>query len=162
MALLVFLALSVLAWLTLREARRLTRRRPRQDRRMSERLTDPREAAAILLVQQASYAGPLTVAQKQTILALMRGAFGVDAGEAEGLYSFGVAAIGQTGDAANSLRRLVVPIRDACTLEEMKDLAAMMEQVGAADGPMNEHQRRLLDELRRALSLPDPVQAPRP
>ena len=162
MAFLVFLSLAVLAWLTLREARRLTRRRPQDSRRMSERLTDPREAAAILLVQQASYAGPLTVPQKQTILALMRSAFGVDASDAEGLYSFGLAAIGQTGDAANSLRRLVVPIKEACTLEEMKDLASMMEQVAATDGPMNEHQRRLLGELRRALSLPDPARSDRP
>ena len=162
MAFLVFLGLAALAWLAVREAQRLTRRRPQGPRRMSERLTDPREAAAILLVQQAAYGGPLTVPQKQTIMALMRGAFGVDASEAEGLYSFGRAAIGQTGDAANSLRRLVVPIREACTLDEMKDLASMLEQVGATEGPMNEHQRRLVDELRRALSLPDPHVAPRP
>ena len=161
MALILFLALCVLAWLAARQLSAL-RRPSRPRRRLTEALTDPREAAAVLLVQQAAYAGPVGVQEKQTILALMRGAFGVDAGEAEGLFSFGRAAVGQAGDAANSLRRLVRPIREACTLDEMKDLAAMLEQIGETDGPMNEHQRRLVGELRRALNLPDPHMAPRP
>ena len=161
MALVLFLAVCVLAWLAARQLAALRRPKP-TERRLTEVLTDPREAAAVLLVQQAVYAGPVTIEEKQTILALMRGAFGVDAGEAEGLFSFGRAAVGQAGDAANSLRRLVRPIRDACTLDEMKDLAAMLEQVGETDGAMNEHQRRLVAELRRALNLPDPHVAPRP
>ena len=161
MALLLFLALCLLAWLAVRQVAAL-RRPKRPERRLTEALTDPREAAAVLLVQQAAYDGPVSVEEKQVILALMRGAFGVDAGEAEGLFSFGRAAVGQAGDAANSLRRLVRPIREACTLDEMKDLAGMLEQVGETNGSMNEHQRRLVDELRRALNLPDPHMAPRP
>lgn len=162
MALVLFLAVCVLAWLATRQIAGLRRRKKPSERRLTEALTDPREAAAVLLVQQAVYAGPVTVEEKQTILALMRGAFGVSASEAEGLFSFGRAAVGQVGDAANSLRRLVRPVREACTLEEMKDLASMLEQVGETGGPMNEHQRRLVDELRRALALPDPHVAPRP
>ena len=161
MPVILFLAVCALAWLAMRLVVQMRRPKP-AERRLTEALTDPREAAAVLLVQQAAYGSPVTVEEKQTILALMQGAFGVDQGEAEGLFSFGRAAVGQAGDAANSLRRLVRPIREACTLDEMKDLASMLEQVGETDGPMNEHQRRLVGELRRALNLPDPHAAPRP
>ena len=161
MPLLLLVALGLLAWLAVRQFGAISRQKRVRapQRKLTEQLTDPREAAAILLVQQAAYEGGVTVEQKHIILALMRGAFGVDAGEAEGLYSFGRMAIGQTGDAANALRRLVRPIKEACTLEEMKDLAGMMEQVGEASGPMNDHQRRLVNELRRALNLPAPQAA---
>ena len=152
-ALLAVIALLALGFYALR-----TIRRGRQDApgaaRLTEQLTDPREAAAILLVQQAAYEGRVTPAHKQAILTLMTATFGVDEDEAAGLYGFGRMAVGQTGDAANNLRRLLAPVRAQCTLAEMKDLAAMLVQVGETGGAMNDAQARLTSEVRRALSLP--------
>ena len=128
--------------------------------RVTERLTDPREAASVLLVQQAVYEGHVTPAHKAAILALMRNQFEVDEGEAEGLYSFGRMAVGQTGDAANSLKRLLTPIREACTLAEMKAMADMLVQVGETGGPMNDAQERMVEGVRKALSLPAAPEAP--
>ena len=153
-ALLVLLALVVLAFLAWREVRARAARAAPRGARVTERLTDPREAAAILLVQQAVYEGHVRPAHKRAILALMAVNFGADDAEAEGLYSFGRMAVGQTGDAANSLRRLLVPIKANCTLAEMKDLAAMLVQVGETGGAMNDAQARLVADVRRALSLP--------
>ena len=152
-ALSILAGLAVLGFLALRAARRRQRPAPTAAR-VTERLDDPREAAAILLVQQAVYEGHVTPAHKQAITAMMAHSFEATPDEAEGLYSFGRMAVGQTGDAANSLRRLLAPIRERCTLAEMKDLAAMLEQVGETGGPMTDAQARLVSEVRRALSLP--------
>ena len=153
-AFLTFVALLLLGYLGFRAWQRAQDRPAARQSRATEQLTDPREAAAILLVQQAVYEGHVTPEHKQVILALMAANFEADEAEAEGLYSFGRMAVGQTGDAANSLRRLLTPIRERCTLAEMKDLAAMLVQVGETGGPMNDAQARLVAEVRRALSLP--------
>ena len=153
-ALLVLLALLVIGFLAYRELRARAERNAPRATRVTERLTDPREAAAILLVQQAVYEGHVTPAHKDAIVSLMKAQFGADDQEAEGLYSFGRMAVGQTGDAANSLRRLLAPIRERCTLDEMKALADMLVQVGETGAPMKDAQARLVAEVRRALSLP--------
>ena len=153
LVLLVLAGLALFVWRELRAARRRAAQAAASSRRLTERLVDPREAAAVLLVQQASYRGALDAQHRQVILALMRSAFGASAQEADGLYGFGRMAVSQTGDAANGLRRLLAPVREHCTLEEMKDLIAMLEQVGETTGPMNDHQRRLVEEARRALYL---------
>lgn len=153
-AFLAFAALLVLGYFAFRAYKRSRDRAPVRQPRVTEQLTDPREAAAILLVQQAVYEGHVTPEHKQVILALMTANFEADEAEAEGLYSFGRMAVGQTGDAANSLRRLLAPVRERCTLSEMKDLAAMLVQVGETGGAMNDQQARLVAEVRRALSLP--------
>ena len=152
--LLLFLLIAAAAfyWHARRSAR--TRDAARTERRVTERLSDPREAAAILLVQQAAYEGHVGADQRSAILSLMTANFGVTGAEAEDLYAFARMAVDQTGDAGNSLRRLLQPVRDRCTLAEMKDLAAMLVQVGETGGPMNDRQDRLVADVRRALSLP--------
>lgn len=157
-AFLIFLALVALTFFAVRAFReRSARAAPRQTR-VTEQLSDPREAAAILLVQQAAYEGHVSQAHKTAILALMSAQFGAEPSEADGFYAFARMAVGQTGDAANSLRRLLGPIKARCTLAEMKALADMLVQVGETGGPMNEAQKRLVQDVRRALSLPEPDQ----
>lgn len=122
--------------------------------RLVEQLTDPREAAAILLVQTAAYGnGQVSVAEKERMTALMARQFACDPDEAEGLYSFGRMAVGQMNDALNSLGRLLRPIRERCTLNEMKQLVAMMTEVAAVDGAPDPDARRLIEETRGALHL---------
>ncbi|MBB4659213.1 TerB family tellurite resistance protein [Parvularcula dongshanensis] len=157
--LLLVIALAAVIYIA-KESRSFARRRAFQAKsgpRLVETLTDPREAAAILLVQQAAYEGHVTVEQKRVILSLMTDAFGVRGDEAEGLFSFGRMAVGQMGDAANSLRRLLRPIRESLTLSEMKQLVDMMHRVAEVGSPPNEHQTALLSATRRALSLSEPA-----
>lgn len=123
------------------------------DQRLIEGIEDPREAAVVFMAQIASYDGEITSTQKETMKELMGQYFGVDSETAEGLYSFGRMAIGQINDASNSLRKLLRPILNALTLEEMKDFVTMLEQTAEVEGPPTEIQRQLISEVRRGLSL---------
>lgn len=123
--------------------------------RLVEALTDPREAAAVLLVQVAMYGGQVSLADKDRISELMQGAFAVTPEEAEGLFSFGRMAVGQLGDASKSLNRLLRAVHENCTLAEMNDLGRMIQAVADVDGPANAAQRRFISQTRRALKLSD-------
>lgn len=121
-------------------------------RRLIENLSDPREAAAILLYRIAAYDGAVTDRQKAAMIGEMRGAFSADEETAEGLYAFARMAAGEINDAANSLKKILRPIVAVCTDEEKRQLAAMLEKVGAVEGPLTDMQRRLIDETRRVTS----------
>lgn len=119
--------------------------------RMIENLTDPREAAAVLLYQIAAYDGAVTDRQRQTIVADMKSTFGADAETAEGLFAFARAAVGQINDAANSLRKIAKPILDSCTPDERRQVIDMMLKAAEIEGPVSDTQNRLIAETRRAL-----------
>ncbi|WOI53601.1 TerB family tellurite resistance protein [Parvularcula sp. LCG005] len=121
--------------------------------RLTENLTDPAEAAAVLLVQTVAYRGHLNVAHKERVEELMQGAFGVTEEEAKGLFSFGRMAVGQLGDAEPSARRLVRPIAANCTLDEQRDLIRMMEVLSTLDGRPTGPQSQLIATVSRALRL---------
>lgn len=120
--------------------------------RMIESLTDPREAAAILLYQIAAYDGAVTDRQRQAIVAGMKTAFGADTETAESLFAFARAASGQINDAANSLRKIAKPIIDQTTPEERRQLIDMMLKTAEIEGRPTDAQHRLIAEARRALA----------
>lgn len=161
MLLFTVLAGLVLLLVALREAQNYRRRQTEKSASRTglvETLTDPREAAAILLVQVAAYGdGQVTVEQKARITSLMAEHFGSDDEEAEGLFSFGRMAVGQIGDVMDSLGRLLRPIRDSLTLEEMKGLIGMMSAVAACEDRPDPEARRLIEETREALHVELPV-----
>lgn len=169
MSILILVGLGVIAYAAYRELRMRAARRPARRAEtplpaaltprssLTGGLTDPRKAAAILLVRQAQLEGQVTPEHKSVITTMMRSVFGADEGEAEGLYSFGRAGAGQLAGDAGAVRGLLRPILEACTLAEMKDLAGMLEQVGETGGPMNEAQRDLLASVRRGLRLREPA-----
>lgn len=119
--------------------------------RLIESLSDPREAAAVLLFQIAAYDGAVTDRQRQAIVADMQKAFAADAETAEGLFAFARAATGQINDAANSLRKILRPIEEACSPEERRQLIDMMLKAAEIEGPISDVQSRLIAEVRRAL-----------
>lgn len=123
------------------------------DARLIDNLTDPRDAAAILMVQIASYDGEVTAAQKSRIESLMIERFQCAPDHATGFYSFGRMVIGQLNDAANSLAKVLRPVKAELTLTEMRDLVAMLETVAEVEGTPNDRQRDLIAAVRRALSL---------
>ena len=137
------------------EAKKVKLRRDRaaaSRQRLVEALSDPREAAAILLVQTALYGkGQVTLEGKLKITEQMQTHLGCSADEAEGYYSFGRMAIGQIGDALPSLGRILRPVHAHLTLDEMKTLVAMMMEVSAAEGSPDPAAVELIGETREAL-----------
>lgn len=123
------------------------------DRRLIENLEDPRDAAAVLLYQVASYDGAVTDRQKAAMIAEMRGAFAADAESAEALYAFARMALGQINDAGNSLKKILRPVVASCTPEERKSLVAMLLRIAEIEGPISELQHRMIAEVRRILEL---------
>lgn len=125
------------------------------NKRLVENLSDPREAAAVLLYQIAAYDGAVTDRQKAAIVAEMRAAFEADEETAEGLYAFARMAAGEINDAANSLKKILRPVADACTFAEKRQLVDMLGKIGEVEGALTDMQRQLIVEARRIL-LPAP------
>lgn len=124
----------------------------RVDQRLIENLSDPREAAAVLIYQIAAYDGAVTDRQHDLIVADMRATFETDGETAEGLYAFARMAVGQINDAANSVRKILRPVLDVCTDDEKQALVAMMERAAEIESSPTDAQRRLVAETRRVLS----------
>lgn len=123
----------------------------RVDQRLIENLSDPREAAAVLVYQIAAYDGAVTDRQYNKIVADMRVTFEADEETADGLYAFARMAVGQINDAANSVRKILSPVIEVCTAEEKQALVAMMERTAEIEGPPTDAQRRLIADARRVL-----------
>lgn len=124
-------------------------------KRLVENLSDPREAAAVLLYQIAAYDGAVTDRQKAAIVSEMRAAFEAAAETAEGLYAFARMALGEINDAANSLKKILRPVADACSDAEKRQLIDMLGRVGEVESPLTDMQQRLIIETRRII-LPAP------
>ena len=122
--------------------------------RVIENLTDPREAAAVVLCQIAVYDGPITDRQKAAILGEMRGAFHADEETAEGFYAFARMGLGEINDAANSLKKIVRPIADACSEDEKRQFVEMLARIAQIEGPVSDIQRRLIDGAKLILLPP--------
>lgn len=138
----------------LKDARGAYRRRKwskQIDARLIENLTDPREAAAILLYQIARYDGAVTERQKAAIVSQMRLAFSADQDTAEGLYAFARMAGGEVNDAANSLRKILAPIIDACTQDEKISFLTMLKTIAEVESPITDTQQRLINEAQHVL-----------
>ena len=121
------------------------------DKRLIETMTDPREAAAVLLYQMAAYDGAVTDRQRRTIVADMRETFAADEETAESLFAFARVAIGEINDASNSLGKILRPLVEACTLEERRQLIDLMLKTAEIEGPVSEIQNRLIADARRQL-----------
>lgn len=123
----------------------------RIDKRLIENLSDPREAAAVLLYQIAAYDGAVTDRQQAKIVAGMREAFETDEETAHGLYAFGRMAVGEINDAANNVRKILRPVTEVCTDAEKRQLVDLLERAAEIEGPPTDIQRRLIAEARRVL-----------
>lgn len=123
----------------------------RIDARLIENLSDPREAAAVLIYQIAAYDGAVTDRQHDAIVADMRQAFDADEETAEGLFAFARMAVGQINDAGNSVRKILRPVVEVCTVEEKSQLIGLLDRTAELEGPPSDVQRRLIAEARRVL-----------
>lgn len=123
----------------------------RVDQRLIENLSDPREAAAILMYQIAAYDGDVTGHQKRMMIDAMRNAFEADEETAEGLYAFARMAVGEINDAGNSVRKILRPVAEVCTADEKQQLVNLLDQTAEVEGAPSDVQRRLIAEARRVL-----------
>ena len=124
----------------------------RVDQRLIENLSDPREAAAVMLVQIALYDGDLTDRQRRHIVDDMGRVFEADPETAEGLFAFARMAVGEINDAGNSARKILRPVAEICQPEERSAFIALLEKTAEIEGPPTDAQRRLIAEVRRALT----------
>ena len=123
----------------------------RVDKRLIENLSDPREAAAILLYQTAAYDGAVTDRQHAQIVSDMRAAFEADEETGESLFAFARMAVGEINDAGNSVRKILKPVLEVCTADEKQALIDMLDRTAEIEGPPSDVQRRLIAEARRVL-----------
>lgn len=123
----------------------------RVDQRLIENLSDPREAAAILMYQIAAYDGDVTDHQKRMMVDAMRNAFEADEETSEGLYAFARMAVGEINDAGNSVRKILRPVAEVCTADEKQQLIDLLDQTAEVEGAPSDVQRRLIAEARRVL-----------
>lgn len=123
----------------------------RIDQRLIENLSDPREAAAVLLYQIAAYDGAVTDRQQSQIVADMRAAFDADEETAQGLFAFGRMAVGEINDAGNNVRKILRPVAEVCTDSEKNQLIELLERASEIEGAPRDIQRRLIAEARRVL-----------
>lgn len=123
----------------------------RIDQRLIENLSDPREAAAILMYQVAAYDGDVTERQKAAMIANMRAAFEADEETAEGLFAFARMAVGEINDAGNSVRKILRPVVEVCTGAEKQQLVNLLDETAEIEDPPSDMQRRLIAEARRVL-----------
>ena len=123
----------------------------RIDQRLIENLSDPREAAAVLLYQMAAYDGAVTDRQAAQIVDDMRNTFEADEETAYGLYAFGRMAVGEINDAGNNVRKILRPVIEVCTDDEKRQLVGLLERAAEIEGPPTDVQRRLIAEARRVL-----------
>lgn len=121
------------------------------DKRLIETLDDPREAAAILLYQTAAYDGALTERQRTALVQEMKTAFDMDQETAEGLLAFARMALGEITDVANSLRKVLTPIKKVCSTEEKQIVIKMMESIAQIEGARNDQQNLLISQTRHGL-----------
>ena len=123
----------------------------RVDQRLIENLSDPREAAAVLLYQIAAYDGAVTDRQAAQIVDDMRNAFQADDETAQGLYAFGRMAVGEINDAGNNVRKILRPVTEVCAEAEKQQLIEMLERTAEIEGAPTDLQRQLIAEARRVL-----------
>lgn len=103
-------------------------------------IEDPREAAAAMLVAIAQDDGALTAREEADIIALMAKAFAIEGKLAQDLLAHARFVTKEGGDLSSVLRRLTRPIQARCTLDERRDLVAMLRSIAgsAAEGETSE------------------------
>ncbi|MEM6682044.1 MAG: hypothetical protein AAF607_07360 [Pseudomonadota bacterium] len=114
-------------------------------------ITDPREAASVLLMQMAAYRADPDDDVLDGVAEVLMEDIARDRVEADGLAGFAVRMLKEVGDAGNSLRKYINPINEVCTTEQKMQLLEGLERLSAhEDGPLDV-QEQFLQSVRRLL-----------
>lgn len=115
----------------------------------SDLVTDPREAAVILMLEIARARGEVTRTQKDVIEEIMSEQFGFNVEEAEEILVQASWVSAPDAGTDRIIRRMVKIVQSAVTHEEIVELDAMLERVSEADGLPTSDQLAVLRTFRK-------------
>lgn len=114
-------------------------------------VSDPREAAAAMMVAVAQCDGAMTEAEKSTIVTRMKSSFEVDDAQATDLLAYGRYLAQESTDLSYFLKQLAPPIERVCTPAERQQLISMLTDVAGAEGDIDGISAQAITELKRRL-----------
>lgn len=136
------------------DARRFVRRALWLRRRSADpvsRLTDPREAATILMLAVARAEGDLTDAARGAIQAEMCRRFQMPEQEAAAMFGQLAWATRDLIDVPSRMRKIVRPLLESCTSGERRELVQMLTAVAKAAGGVTPERLQIVERYRRTL-----------
>lgn len=110
-------------------------------------VTDPREAATVLMLCVARAAGEVTSGQKQVIREQIVRRFDLDEQTADDLLTHAAWLSKDAADPFAPLPRMIKLLRKTVTTKELLELEDMLHAVARADGEPNGLQKNLCDEV---------------
>ncbi|WP_158809930.1 TerB family tellurite resistance protein [Beijerinckia sp. L45] len=128
-----------------------------------QRVTDPRLAATILMLQLVRTGAPVTAAEKTRIMEIMETELHI--GKVEAMFVRAWSYTEQNRVFSPIADELIPLLRDRLTTVERDDLIGMLTKVANAYTSPSELQLEAINRLKRRLLLPEPnftVQAERP
>lgn len=118
---------------------------------VSQTITDPREAAAVVMLQVVSYNGMLTQEDLAAVKsALMEEIAPLDQ-EAGDLIAVARVVLNEIGDANGKVRQLSQPVKAVCSPEEKTGLISQMMELAERQGEASDVQKQFIDRYKRAL-----------
>ena len=115
--------------------------------------------AAALLVARHVVLGSSEDVSKAAALSWFQKEFTINEDEASRLWTSAISQAMLDPGPDEGLAVILAPIKSSCTLEEMKHLAAFLDELSPSDARPSEGQERLVSEVRRRLSLPEDISA---
>jgi hypothetical protein len=119
--------------------------------RVGSEIHDPREAAAVLLLQMAVYETPLDELDLTDVRSALVGDIALDDDDADGLIEFARLVLKDVGDAANALRKYINPINEACTRAQKDAFLGSLEAISGGAEEALDVQKQFLQSIRRLL-----------
>jgi uncharacterized tellurite resistance protein B-like protein len=116
-----------------------------------DRIDDPREAAAAMMVALAQSDGEMTERERTTILGLLVETFQANGTQAEEFLAHARWLVRDNRDPDNCFRRLVPMLKQKLGPKERQDLLAMLGKVAEADGRPGTLEAEAVKRLQRAL-----------
>ena len=111
-------------------------------------LSDPMDAAAVLLLATAKCEGEVSAEQKQALLEIFGTEFSLSPDEAADLLVACAHLIRNEVYLLDNLERVLERSKDRFTAAQVSSLVALMRRIANLEPPANEEQRKLIDATR--------------
>jgi hypothetical protein len=121
-------------------------------------LEDPRDIAGVLVVGVAKLDGDMSADEKRAVLDELEKTISLAPAEARELVASSVYLIGDGSVIRNQLGEALGNAKDRLSASQSESLVAMIERIGAIDGPPSAEQRTMIDEVRTTLLAPETPQ----
>ncbi len=122
-------------------------------------LTDPLEAAAVLLVGIAFVEGEITRELKRELMAVFESEMHVSPDTAAELYSAMSHMLRDEPNLVAEIGNILAPSLEQFNSERSRSLLGMLERIAGAEGAASERQREYLDAVRTVLDTGQPREA---